>query len=123
MLGQYRARSGNRSEAKALLDELRQRSDQEYVPSVTMSWIAMALGETDRAIDWLEQEHRDRGVSLFSAAVGIWFDEVRDTPRLQALLRRMNFPETTSPSDLPPAAVPIIKRARSSCVARQLVPA
>ena len=98
MLGQFLARSGNRSEAEALLEELRQRSDQEYVPPVTMSWIAMALGETDRALDWLEQEHRDRGVFLFAAAVGMWFDEVRDTPRFQALLRRMNFPQTADPS-------------------------
>ena len=92
MLGQVYARAGKRAEAEALLRELGQRFDGEYVPPVTLSWIAMALGDVDRAFDWLEQEYRDRGVWLFTTKESLWFDDFRSDPRFQDLLRRMNFP-------------------------------
>ena len=96
MLGQVYARAGQRTEAEALLRELADRFHHEYVPPVTLSWIAMALGDADRAFDWLEQEYQDRGVWLFTIKEGIWFDDFRSDPRFDALLRRMNFPETPS---------------------------
>ena len=93
MLGQVYAHSGKRAEAEALLQELGERFDDEYVPPVTLSWIAMALGDADRAFDWLEQEYRDRGIWLFLAAESTTFDDFRSDPRFQDLLRRMNFPQ------------------------------
>ena len=92
MLGQARARASRRGDAEALLQELNQRSEGEYVPPATQSWIAIALGDADRALEWLEQEYRDRGIFLFSANVGPWFDEFRSDSRFQDLLRKMNFP-------------------------------
>ena len=94
MLGQIYTRHGKRTEAEALFRELRERVDDEYVPPVTLSWIAMALGDVDRAFDWLEQEYRDRGVFLFTAAEGVFFDDFRSDPRFEDFLRRMNCPET-----------------------------
>ena len=97
MLGQVYARAGERADAEALLRELGERFESEYVPPVTLSWIAMALGDVDRAFDWLEQECRDRGVWLFTAKGGAWFDDFRSDPRFQDLLRRMNFPDQPPP--------------------------
>jgi hypothetical protein len=96
MLRQVYARHGKRTEAEALLQELSARFDNEYVPPVTLSLIAMALGDADRAFHWLEQEHRDRGIFLFTAAEGVWFDDFRSDPRFEDMLRRMHFPQTAA---------------------------
>ena len=60
----------------------------------------MALGDAEHGIEWLQQEHRDRGILLWCANTATFFDDFRPDPRFQALLRRMNFPETaeTSPT-------------------------
>ena len=92
-LGHALARSGATAEARALLQELGKRADMEYVPPVSRSWIAMSLGETDRALDCFDQEYGDRGVYLFAASALQAFDPLRSEPRFQALLHRMNFPE------------------------------
>jgi TolB-like protein/Tfp pilus assembly protein PilF len=50
------------------------------------------LGEKDRAISLLEQGYEERDAEL--AYLNVWplFDPLRDDPRFQALVRRMNFP-------------------------------
>ena len=62
MLGQACAWAGRQVDAETLLQELGQRSEGEYVPPMTLSWIAMALGDADRAFEWLEQEYRERTI-------------------------------------------------------------
>ena len=94
LLGQAYAHGGQRAEAEAILEELRTRFDREYVPPVTLALVSMALGETGPAFECLEQDNRDRGVLLWTAYAATWFDDFRSDPRFQALLRRMNFPET-----------------------------
>ena len=92
MLGQMQAHAGRRAEAEALLRELVERLDGEYVPTVTLSWIAKALGEADHAFDWLEQEYANRGVWMYTTRAWPGWDDFRADPRFQALLRKMNFP-------------------------------
>ena len=58
----------------------------------------MALGDADRACDWLEQGYRGRGIWLFAVKEGTWFDDFRHDLRFEDLLRRMNFPETAADS-------------------------
>ena len=96
MLGHAYARAGRRTEAETILEELRTRYDREYVPPVTLALVAMALGDTDPALEWLEQEYRDRGILLWVTYAAVWFDDLRSDPRFQAFLRRMNFPETAA---------------------------
>ena len=99
MLGQAYAHAGRRTDAETVLEELRSRHDREYVPTLTLALVAMALGDADAACAWLEQEHRDRGILLWAMNGAGWFDDFRADPRFQALLRRMNFPSTeTSPT-------------------------
>ena len=79
------------------LAELSTRSDREYVPSLTLAFVAMALGDANRACEWLEQEYRDRGILLWAANGAVWFDPLRSDRRFQVFLRKMNSPENPSP--------------------------
>ncbi|HEY0873525.1 MAG TPA: winged helix-turn-helix domain-containing protein [Vicinamibacterales bacterium] len=54
----YLARSlafaGREAEAREILAELQRRAASEYVPPVVYAWIHTALGEEEKALDWLE---------------------------------------------------------------------
>ena len=49
------------------------------------------IGQLERALDWLEQEHADRGVLLWTLPGAPWWDELRDEPRFQAVLAQMGL--------------------------------
>ena len=88
--------AGRSQEALAILDDLERRRSQEHVGGCLLAWIGVGLGDHDHAISWLEQSAEERdGILTF---VNRWFsfDPLRADPRFQALLRRMNFPETAS---------------------------
>ena len=107
-LGHAYAHAGRRTDAETILEELRTRCAREYVPPMTLALVAMALGDTDPALEWLEQEYRDRGILLWATNAAVWFDDLRSDPPLPsppaenelpgcfagiALLRRMNYPQ------------------------------
>ena len=87
--------AGQRQEALTILDDLERRRSQEYVGGLLSAYVSLGLGDHDQAISWLQQaaEERDGLLTIFS---NLWFgvDHIRPDPRFQALLRRMNFPET-----------------------------
>jgi hypothetical protein len=49
-------------------------------------------GEKDQALEWLEKAFELRDQNIVFANVMPDFESLRNTPRFQALLRRMNFP-------------------------------
>ena len=91
--------AGQRQEALRILKDLERRRNEEYVSGVLMAQARLGLGEPDQAISWLQQaaEEHDGLLTLF---LNVWFgvDALRADPRFQALLRRMNFPETAASS-------------------------
>jgi TolB-like protein/Tfp pilus assembly protein PilF len=93
-LGYANAVTGRRAEAQKLLDQLNQRSKQEYVPAVFRAQIYAGLGEKDQAFEWLEKSYEDRSIAnLAEIKVDPQFDPLRSDPRFQDLLRRMNLPQ------------------------------
>jgi TolB-like protein/Tfp pilus assembly protein PilF len=91
--GRSYAKSGRRDEAFKLLDQLMEMSASRYVDAYYIASIYDGLGETHRTLDWLERAYEQHSPSMIFLKIEPFTDGVRDDPRFQDLLRRMNFPE------------------------------
>ncbi len=87
------AKLGERDQALKLLAELQQVAAHRYVPFSTFAGIYMALGEKDKAIDYLERAYRDRALS--NIKVDPMLDPLRGDPRFEALVAKI-FPAQKS---------------------------
>jgi serine/threonine-protein kinase len=86
------AESGETDEATQLLAELEDRLSSEWIPPMAIMFVHAALGEKDRAFDWLERSHEARGVWLAAMKTDACFDALRSDRRFEQLLRRLDFP-------------------------------
>ena len=93
MLGYAYALSGKRDEAVQILDQLYERSKKNYVSPSSFAFIYAGLGEYDRAMECLEKGYDERDMQLLFLKVSSYFDILRDNPRFQDLLQRMDFPK------------------------------
>jgi TolB-like protein/Tfp pilus assembly protein PilF len=62
-----------------------------YMP-VGIAWRYLDAGDTERAIDWLEEAYDVRDANLPYVGLPSW-DALRPDPRFRALLRRIGLPE------------------------------
>ncbi len=88
-LGSAYARAGRTEEARRLLAEL---EAQEVTPWNAF-WLATmhtALGNRDEAFRWLNYDRPHAWIPW--VRVLTWFEPLRDDPRFDDLLRRMNLP-------------------------------
>jgi tetratricopeptide (TPR) repeat protein len=72
------------------LDRLKGRYDRN--PTTTAQYYAQ-LGDKEQAFAWLEKAYEKHDSNLFRLKYHALYDPLRDDPRFQDLLRRMNFPE------------------------------
>ena len=72
------------------LDYWKRRSEQEYVSASTFARIYASLGDKDQAFEWLEKAHQARDGTLL-VMIDPLLDPLRDDPRFQDLLLRMNL--------------------------------
>jgi len=94
VLGYAYAVAGRESDARRVLEELDEISKERYVPPASRAMIYLALGEKDRAFEWLEKAYDDK--SIFSSGPFSYikhpaYDPLRSDPRFADLLRRMNL--------------------------------
>ncbi|MEK6374659.1 MAG: protein kinase [Acidobacteriota bacterium] len=82
------ARAGNRVEAMRAMDDLRTRSSK-YVLPLFLARIHTALGENDKAFDYLERVYADRSESIVWLKVDPTFEPLRKDPRFVALIKRV----------------------------------
>jgi serine/threonine protein kinase/tetratricopeptide (TPR) repeat protein len=73
-------------------ETLAARSNQTHVPAVRIARLYAHAGENHQAIEWLEKAWGQRETPLMHLQVAWDWDHLRDDPRFQNLLRRMNFP-------------------------------
>ena len=91
-LGYIYGAAGRRTEALGILSELQELTETEYVRLREFAWVYLGLGEKEKALQWLEEAYAEHDIFLVWLKVSPLFDPLRDDPRFQKLLRRMNFP-------------------------------
>ena len=84
--------SGRKTEARKILNELKQQMKQRHVSPFNIAQIHVGLGEKDRAFEWLEKAYEEHDEDLVFIRDPI-LDPLRSDSRFQSLLRQMNFLE------------------------------
>jgi len=72
-----------------MLRDLLEESPRRYVPSYLVGLIFEALGELDRAFEWLDRACEERSHWLVFLDVEPRFDSLRTDSRFEALRRRV----------------------------------
>jgi serine/threonine-protein kinase len=90
VLGNAYARSGNRTEALKILDQLKQLAGQRYVNAYSFTVVYVGLGDKEEALRWLEQSYQDRaGCDVGWIRVDALVDPLRGDPRFEALAEKI----------------------------------
>jgi tetratricopeptide (TPR) repeat protein len=92
-LGYALAKSGKQGEARALRDEMLKSSTQRYVSPGNIALIYNGLGERDETFVWLERGFEQRDQKMVFLKVEPKWNNLRDDPRFQDLLRRVGLPQ------------------------------
>ncbi len=90
-LGYAYADANRRSEALEIVEKLKARSSDRYVPPAIVAGVPAALGEKDQAMAWLEKAVEERDPWLTSLKVEPMYDSLRSDPRFVELLHRLGF--------------------------------
>ena len=90
MLGQARARNGQKDEAQKILDRLNEEAKSHYVAPYALALVQIALGDKDHAIEELEHAYSEGETNyLFAIKVDPMLDNLRGEPRFEALVRKV----------------------------------
>ncbi|MGH9908330.1 MAG: TPR end-of-group domain-containing protein [Pyrinomonadaceae bacterium] len=84
--------SGNKSEALELLAVLERTARDQYVSRYILATVYTGLGDKARALDLLEAAYKERGIDLLQIKVDPKLNPLRDEPRFQEVIRKINFP-------------------------------
>ena len=89
--GYASAKSGKQDEARNLLNKLFKLSNERFIPFSHIALIYNGLGETDKALEWLEKAYEQRDPKMAFLKVDPKWNNLRSEPRFIDLLKRMNF--------------------------------
>jgi DNA-binding winged helix-turn-helix (wHTH) protein/TolB-like protein len=87
------ALAGKRTEARKILEELKQQAKLKFISPGTIADLYGALGERDQAFALLDKAVEERDNMVVLLKVEPMFDPLRSDPRFTDLLRRVGFPE------------------------------
>ncbi len=88
-VGQALALSGRRAEALAELDRVLKLSTERYVPAGDIASIYVSLGDTEKALVWLDRALQQRSSVLGFLAQNPAFDGLHDDPRFAEIVERV----------------------------------
>jgi tetratricopeptide (TPR) repeat protein len=88
-------KSGESSDYQQVMNRaaeiLSERSAHVHVPAIRVARLYAHAGAREQTLQWLEKAFQHREMPLFHLNVGWDWDEVRDDPRFQNLLRQMKL--------------------------------
>jgi len=90
-LGWGYAVAGRRAEAQNVLDELKKRSEREYIRPYYFAQIYSGLGEKDLAFKWLVKAFEQSDISLAIILVDETLDNLRSDSRFNLILKKMGL--------------------------------
>jgi serine/threonine protein kinase len=83
---------GNKNEALAVLEDLKEKSSHQYVDPYFFAVIYAGLGEIDITFEALERAYQEQSLNLVDYIyVTPLFDSIRSDPRFKSLMRKLNF--------------------------------
>jgi TolB-like protein/DNA-binding winged helix-turn-helix (wHTH) protein/Tfp pilus assembly protein PilF len=85
------AASGNRHQAETAFTELTEFSSHNYVSPISFAEYYAALGDRDKAFQWLERAYREHTTEMISLNVNHRFATLKSDPQFQDLLKRVGF--------------------------------
>ena len=90
-LGEMLGMEGRTDDARALLRELEDRAEREFISPYLFAYIYTGLGEADRALDYLERAVAERTGPTYGIKGSFLFKPLRAHPRFHALMQVMNL--------------------------------
>jgi TolB-like protein/tetratricopeptide (TPR) repeat protein len=90
-LGQACALAGDVKRARQILDEMHDRSTREFISPYHFAYVYTGLGKDDAAVDCLERAFERRSGAIYGIKGSFLFRNLREHPRFESLLRRMNL--------------------------------
>jgi hypothetical protein len=85
------AQGGYLRAMRARADLAVERSQRQRIQPLQIAQLYASAGEKELALDWLEKALQEHEVGMVHAPANPRFDVLRDHPRFEALLRRMNL--------------------------------
>jgi len=85
-------RMGRSKEARDILAKLKKRDQEENISGYHFALIYVGLGETELALQSLEEAYREHSTLLSYIKMDPRLDPLRSNSRFQDLLRQINFP-------------------------------
>ena len=92
-LGIAYAGTGQREKSHAIMAEVKEKGKSEYITGYWMAIHHAALGERDAAFAELEKALQNRDWFLNRIKVDPFMDPLRDDPRFDAMVKRLNLPQ------------------------------
>ncbi len=90
-LGYAYAVSGNQDKAIQIMNDLKNRSKNEHIPSIAYAMIYIGIDDNDLAIEFLEKAYEERSSELLKLKVHPFYDSLRSDPKFITLLKKMNL--------------------------------
>lgn len=84
-------KAGKPEEARKRLLEAQKPGENKQIPSTFVAGMYAVLGETDKAIEWLERAYDEKSGYLVSLKGDFVFENLHGEPRYEAIVRKMGL--------------------------------
>jgi DNA-binding winged helix-turn-helix (wHTH) protein/TolB-like protein/Flp pilus assembly protein TadD len=89
--GVIQARSGNLTAAKQVASELVREASHSYVSPIDIAFVFSAMGEKDKAFEWLEKAVAERSCWLFLLKADPDWEPIRSDPRFENIVQKVGL--------------------------------